>query len=411
MTYLNAVKYILSLPSGNDCFTDPALHERMHSVASRLGDPQKQIKFIHVCGDVGKGSCSAMLDSILGHMSYKRGLFSYHDGDDPRSTIIMDGRQASYDEFTGAVSLVKNTYKELFGQLLPYAEEAMTLAAILCFRNHGCDIAILEKHDPTGDPSEIAGPPELLMITQILARSASESKGLDDIVRKGTAETVSSPQHKEIYNSISLACAVSGCRLTLPIYSEMEIEGITLFKTAFRYRGNEYSVHSFSPCQTVNAITAIEAAHALERAGIRVESDAITKGIASANLGFTCETLSIDPTVILSSSWEVNRIDTLVASLAQVKDIFSHPIKVYVDSTCLVNTSLLSEQLSAYGIEISKVLTVYSDNLESKQLRSQLCPIFSEAKALGEAAPALIFIGRKPFLHTAKELMSQCMGI
>ena len=126
MTYLNAVKYILSLPSGNDCFTDPALHERMHSVASRLGDPQKQIKFIHVCGDVGKGSCSAMLDSILGHMSYKRGLFSYHDGDDPRSTIIMDGRQASYDEFTGAVSLIKNTYKELFGQLLPYAEEAMT---------------------------------------------------------------------------------------------------------------------------------------------------------------------------------------------------------------------------------------------------------------------------------------------
>ena len=39
--------------------------DRTRTLLHSLGDPQKNLKFIHVAGSNGKGSTCAMLDSIL----------------------------------------------------------------------------------------------------------------------------------------------------------------------------------------------------------------------------------------------------------------------------------------------------------------------------------------------------------
>ena len=39
--------------------------DRTRELLRKLGDPQKQLKFIHVAGSNGKGSTCAMLDAIL----------------------------------------------------------------------------------------------------------------------------------------------------------------------------------------------------------------------------------------------------------------------------------------------------------------------------------------------------------
>ena len=50
--------------------------ERIRALLHSMGDPQKELKFIHVAGSNGKGSTCAMLDSILRCAGYKTGLYT-----------------------------------------------------------------------------------------------------------------------------------------------------------------------------------------------------------------------------------------------------------------------------------------------------------------------------------------------
>ena len=72
MNYTEALEYIHSI-----CwtFTKPGL-ERISALCEKLGNPQDELKFIHVAGTNGKGSVCAMLDSILRAAGYRLWLLS-----------------------------------------------------------------------------------------------------------------------------------------------------------------------------------------------------------------------------------------------------------------------------------------------------------------------------------------------
>src|SRR5262245_13009567 len=50
--------------------------DRMRALLGLLGDPQERLHIVHVAGSKGKGSTSAMLESILRHAGYRTGLFT-----------------------------------------------------------------------------------------------------------------------------------------------------------------------------------------------------------------------------------------------------------------------------------------------------------------------------------------------
>lgn len=61
MTYNEALTYIHSI-----CWKGSKLGlDRTRELLGKLGNPEKQLKFIHIAGTNGKGSCAAMLSSIL----------------------------------------------------------------------------------------------------------------------------------------------------------------------------------------------------------------------------------------------------------------------------------------------------------------------------------------------------------
>ena len=49
---------------------------RIGNLMQRLGNPQEELKIIHVAGTNGKGSVCAMITSILMESGYKVGLFT-----------------------------------------------------------------------------------------------------------------------------------------------------------------------------------------------------------------------------------------------------------------------------------------------------------------------------------------------
>ena len=50
--------------------------ERIRELMDKLGNPQKELKFIHITGTNGKGSTAAFLSSVLIEAGYKVGLFT-----------------------------------------------------------------------------------------------------------------------------------------------------------------------------------------------------------------------------------------------------------------------------------------------------------------------------------------------
>ena len=49
---------------------------RVTALLEKLGDPQKELKFVHIAGTNGKGSCAAMTASVLRAAGYRTGLFT-----------------------------------------------------------------------------------------------------------------------------------------------------------------------------------------------------------------------------------------------------------------------------------------------------------------------------------------------
>ena len=388
MTYINAVKYIRSLP---DLQSNTGSIERMRIICNTLGNPQKKLKALHVCGDVGKDSCITMLGSVLKNTSHSFGRCSLTNLYEPRECIFINGNVISHFEFADIVKVISKAYKSNFNDITPSQSEVITIAATVCFANNGCEIAIFERTAQKNDPASTTELPIVSLLTPFFERDITDGR-FEHLISKGTLETVSSPQHKETYSIISDACVLAGSRLTVPIYSDMEIKNITLFKTEFSYRGENYSIRSFSPYQTVNAITVIEAINSLIRCGFQINAEEVKKGLFSAGLDGKCETISIEPTVIVSTVFEKNDVDTLVASLSQVKSQFSKQIDVYVEPGCEIDLTALSASLASYEIPHNPPVSLSVEDASK---------LLSNASSL-TAETALILIGDKNYIYKAK---------
>lgn len=109
-------------------------------LADYLGNPEKNLKFIHVAGTNGKGSTSHLLASVLQEAGYKVGLYTSPHLKDFRERIKINGDDIS-EEF---VSDFMNQHKPFFEKnQLSFFEMTVGLAFDY-FAKEKVDIAIIE---------------------------------------------------------------------------------------------------------------------------------------------------------------------------------------------------------------------------------------------------------------------------
>jgi len=109
-------------------------------LANHLGNPEKNLKCIHVAGTNGKGSTSHMLASILQEAGYKVGLYTSPHLKDYRERIKINSDKISEDFVCDFI----NTHKEFFeANELSFFEMTVGLAFDY-FAKEQVDIAIIE---------------------------------------------------------------------------------------------------------------------------------------------------------------------------------------------------------------------------------------------------------------------------
>src|SRR5687768_12455059 len=104
-TFPNAVRYLLERVDYERMrvirYDDSTFKlDRMRRLLELLGNPQEQVKMVHVAGTVGKGSTVAMIASMLQGCGYAVGQYTSPHVTDIRERISINGEWIGKTEFT-----------------------------------------------------------------------------------------------------------------------------------------------------------------------------------------------------------------------------------------------------------------------------------------------------------------------
>lgn len=166
MNYDEVTSYLLNIPK----FSKKTSMENLAEILKRLGNPQEQVKSIHVAGTNGKGSVCAFLNTMLVKSKKQVGMFTSPHLVKMNERMRMNGEMVSDEEFVRIFQKVKDKVEEMQqeGFVHPSFFEFLFLMAALLFTEHQLEYGIFEVGlGGRLDATNILRKPEVSVITSL----------------------------------------------------------------------------------------------------------------------------------------------------------------------------------------------------------------------------------------------------
>lgn len=287
--------------------------ESMRELLHRLGDPQNELKFIHISGTNGKGSVLAYLSTILSGAGYRTGryisptLFSY------RERIQVDGEYIEKESLACHVTAIAAAAEDMqkAGLPSPTVFEIETALAFLYFKEKRCDIVTLEVG--CGGLLDATNVITTTLMEVIASISMDHTDLLGDTLAKIAAQkagiikpdtmVVSAQQKSEAAQVIEDTCKEQHC--TLQMVDESKISNVHYGAEGqtFSYKTWENVAISLAGSyQIKNAALALEGVEALRKLGYALSDQQVREGLLHTTWRGRFTTLRRDPTVIIDGA-------------------------------------------------------------------------------------------------------------
>ena len=142
MTYDEAVKYLYKIAG----FARKSSLDHIKYFLDELGNPQNDLKFIHVAGTNGKGSVCAFLEAILKENGKTTASFTSPHLVRINERIKVNGKEISDQEFSNACMKVKSCIERAQKRKIetPSFFECLFFMALLIFQESKPDICMIE---------------------------------------------------------------------------------------------------------------------------------------------------------------------------------------------------------------------------------------------------------------------------
>lgn len=262
--------------------------EAVSGLLERLGNPQKDLKFVHIAGTNGKGSTGAYMGSVLQEAGYRVGRFISPTLYEYRERIQINGRFISEEAFGACMDPVAAAWKDMedSGEEVPSPFEIETALAFLYFREEHCDLVLLEcGMGGLTDATNVIRTTELAVITSIsmdhmeylgdtIGKIAEQKAG---IIKPG-ASVVTCTQQPEAELAIRKACRSNGNLLAIARSSDAVVLNRDLFHTQIRWREYTVTIHLAGIHQVENAVLALAGILALRHRGYEITDGQIHAG-------------------------------------------------------------------------------------------------------------------------------------
>lgn len=267
--------------------------DSIRELCGRLGNPQKNLTFVHVAGTNGKGSVSAYLSSVLQCGGYRVGLYVSPAVQDFREIIQVNGRCIAKTALCRHMEKVKAACEEMTAEGLahPTPFEIETALGFLYYVEKNCDIVVMETG--LGGSLDATNVVENTAVAVIASISRDHMKYLGEtlpeiaaqkagIVKKGSRVAVMG-QKEEVLDVITQKAASLNCPLAIADSRRAKRVHYGVEKQYFDYDGlDKVEITLAGQYQIDNAVLALEALKALAEAGFPVAEDKLRLGMAQA---------------------------------------------------------------------------------------------------------------------------------
>lgn len=307
--------------------------DRMEELLRRLGNPQDDLKVIHVAGTNGKGSVSKYLEEGLSACGYKMGLYTSPYIETFNERIRYDGADISDEDLEYYGQKVVSAAEAMVADGLdsPTEFEVVTAIAFLYFAGRQADITILEVGlGGIGDSTNVVKSPLASVITSIsydhmaqlgssLAEIAVNKAG---IIKTGCPVIANVPQRdaakiiaRKAYAMGSRLYDISGIRAAVsdetPFSQKVSME---LYEKSY----SDVEISMVGRHQAENLKTALATLEILRKSGaVKLDREALYEGLKQARQPGRFEVISEDPLVIIDGAHNEAGAQALQKTMAQ----------------------------------------------------------------------------------------------
>ena len=287
--------------------------ENMRELLGRLGNPQDDLKFIHISGTNGKGSVLAYLSTILSGGGYRTGryisptLFSY------RERIQVDEQKIEKESLAHHVTAIAKAIEEMKAENAgnPTAFEVETALAFLYFKEKDCDIVVLETGlggalDATNiiktTVMEVIAPismDHMEFLGDTLEKIAMQKAG---IIKPHTA-VVSASQEPDAKKVLDHVCKENQCSMYMVDPAQITDVLYDVEEQQFSYKNwKNVKITLAGSYQILNAALALEGVEELRRLGYHLTDEQVRQGLYRAVWRGRFTLLSKNPAVIIDGA-------------------------------------------------------------------------------------------------------------
>lgn len=233
----------------------------IRGLLKRLGNPHKSLRFIHVAGTNGKGSCCAMISSILQQQGYKVGMYTSPHLTEFEERIKVNSRNISKKDTARLLTRIKrsvttHTYFEI-----------VTALAFLYFREKNVDFVVAE----VGMGGRLDATNVITPLVSVITNISLEHK-----------EHLGKTIKKIAYEKAGII------KKGIPVVTAAENSALNVIKEICRKRGSALHIVKINrkiqtnlkgSFQLANASTSLKAIQVLKKQGIDISDKAIEKGL------------------------------------------------------------------------------------------------------------------------------------
>ena len=384
----------------------------------RLGNPQNELKVVHIAGTNGKGSIMTFVQNILMESGYKVGRYCSPAVFNEREIIRINDEYISEEQSADLLTRIKEKCDSMYSEGLPHPTsfEIETAEALMFFKEQNCDIALIECG--MGGETDATNVFEKVLCsviatisldhTQFLGSTIEEITKVKSGIIKENCPVVMSKQTVEAENVIKKVCKQNNSKLIIPTeqdFENVEIDGLTTKVTYKASNNKEYilNLQALGTYQIKNAKTAVEVAIVLDKAltektNICDESDMnnstgmknninnsgntieknIKKGIEKTVWPGRMEVISKEPLIIIDGAhnpgavlelrktldlYFTNKRITFIMGVLSDKD-FSKEAEIIADRAERIITITPNNSRGLDGHKLAETLVKYNHNVQ-----------------------------------------------
>jgi dihydrofolate synthase/folylpolyglutamate synthase len=298
--------------------------DRMLHILQETGNPHLQFPSVLIAGTNGKGSVTAMLESIFRHAGYRTAMYTSPHLVEVTERLRLDGKNLSRKKFASTVTYLKPLIERVGCSFF----ESMTTLAFLIFAEQSPEIAFIEvglggRFDATNVLN-----PLLSVITDVsydhrnilgdtIAKIAFEKAG---IIKEGVP-CLTGDLPREAAAVIKDVCR----QRKAPLYCANDLSRVNDIKmtrqgTFFRTRTENGEAKLSTPLigrhQVGNSRISIAACHLLQNGRYRTGAQSIAMGLRRVRWPGRFQRISKDPLIIVDVAHNIASIEALRENLS-----------------------------------------------------------------------------------------------